>query len=87
MTPEQRAERCWLTTLGKTSNQVAVAIAQAIREAVDEEREACAKTAEAKCAEWNKEGDGESLAASQQYYGMVAAGREIADRIRARRES
>ena len=50
------------------------------------EREACAKLAELRCEEWIDTGDGESVLASQSYYGMADAGREIAAAIRARKE-
>lgn len=59
-------------------------IAAAIREAVAAEREACAKLAESKCKTWDEEGDGESVMASQAYYGMADAGRSIAADIRKR---
>jgi hypothetical protein len=62
-------------------------ILAAIRQAVAEERAACAALAEARCAEWDAEGDGESLAASQQLYGMASAGRSVAAAIRARGEA
>lgn len=49
-----------------------------------EERESCAALAESKSEALEKEGDGESVLASQALYGMAEAGRRIARAIRAR---
>jgi hypothetical protein len=46
VTPEERAERCWdWRPVGASEEHITDAIAREIREAVQEEREACAKTA------------------------------------------
>lgn len=91
MTPEQRADKvleswraCNAGLRPPSFGVMAFDIAAAIREAVDAEREACAREAESKCRAWADEGDGESVIASQSLYGMADAGRLIACAIRAR---
>jgi hypothetical protein len=92
MTPEERAyallqAMSYVPTLivaPETFSALHRAIAAAIREAVTEEREACANLAESKRATWQHEADGESLLAYQRLYGMAEGAQNVAAAIRAR---
>lgn len=79
MTPEDRKD---FEAMWRGETAVKELIARARAEALEE----AAKVAESKCEAWENEGDGESLMASQQYYGMSNAGRAIAAAIRALKE-